>query len=296
MGHSTIVAVIVSLFIGQTCRLKIDDQLKKLRKQLNVLQEIPSESEELKASKLMMTKNAMKTFITTSLDMGGDAQSIYAILQNLHEKDADIIIDGDVYQWCIGELETRNALKNPDSPSLQHTENQHLSEVCLNKEIVQNSIFACHTLGNVHVDIDVQHLSHPHSLREINRSQYLKLQNEERKNSQQKDDFLESFNSTSTESTFDSNLSCRVMSSTSANNLYLRSTESDCAISKHQFSEAATYEAGAAHQYLIAKGAVKPNGHVIYYIAFSSHQSLKEWNDGHTSFDDGMSTALATGY
>ena len=241
----------------------------------------------------MMTKNAMKTFIKTSLDMGGDAQSIYDILKNLHEKDADIIIDGEVYQWCIEELEKQNELRNPQSPNIRREESQQLSEVCLNKEIVQNSIFACYVLGNAEMDLDIEHLAFPHSLCEVNRSEYLKLRIKEQKNTQQKEDFLESFSSTSTDSTFDG--AYRLLSSTGGNSLYLRSTDTTSVISKpQQFSEATASDGTTVHQYLIAKGAVKPNGHVIYYIAFSSHQSLKEWSDGHTSFEDGMFTSIAS--
>ena len=224
--------------------------------------------------------------------MGGGAQSIYNILKNLHDKDADIIIDDEVYQWCITELEKENKFRNPQSPSIQQGESQHLSEVCLSEEIVQNSIFACHVLGNVQMDLDIEHLAFPHSLHEVNQSEYLKLQNKEQKSSQPKDDFLESFSSTSTESTFDGTY--RLLSSTAGNSLYLRSIDTTSFIPKQQqFSEATVSDRTAVHQYLIAKGAVKPNGHVIYYIAFGSHQSLKEWSDGHTSFDDGMFTSLA---
>ena len=229
----------------------------------------------MKSSMIVMTQTAMKSFITTCLDMGVEARMIHTALENLHTKDTDIVIDGDVYQWCIAELERQNVLRNPESP-LQDMEAQQLNEVKFGKEVVQNSLFACHILGQT--DSKVEHLAHPHSLCEVNNSESLRLDKKERKSSKLKgDEYLESF---SVESDPDSPILVFRTTLGSKNTKQVIKKSSKSAAMARASDE-------PAHRYLIAKGVHKPNGHVIYYIAFSSHQSLKEWNDSHTSFENG---------
>ena len=237
----------------------------------------------MKSSMIVTTKTAMKSFITTSLDMGVEARTIYTALKNLHTKDTDIVIDGDVYQWCIAELERQNALRNPESP-LQDMEAQQLNEVKFGKEVVQNSLFACHILATGQADLKVEYLAHPHSLCEMNNSEALRVDKIERNSSKLKgDEYLESF---SVESDPDS--------PTLESRTTLGSKNTKQVIKKSSKSAAmARASDEPAHRYLIAKGVHKPNGHVIYYIAFSSHQSLKEWNDSHTSFENGTYEYLA---
>ncbi len=209
-----------------------------------------------------MTETALKNFITTCLDMGVDAHTVHMVLESLHTKDVDIVIDGDAYQWCIKELEKQNKIRNPDSPSLHEINVQPLNEVTFCKEVVQNSIVTCHLLE--HPDTNFVHLSSVHSLFEVNKSMPLRLDAKKRRTFQDCN-WIKS----SAESSYES--SYEIVASTELVELSSKS-----------------HVEGAEHQYLIAKGAVKPNGHVIYYIAFSSHQSLREWNDYYPSFEKGM--------
>lgn len=181
-----------------------------------------------------MTESALKNFISTSLDMGADAHTVHTVLHNVYIQD---IIDDEIFKWCEEEIEKQDQIRNPDSLSLQDISMQPFNEVNFTKEVVQNSIFACHLLE--HPKTETATLTYPHSLFEINRSSFLRLD-------------------------------------------YKRSHQH-----RSGDQESPSAEDVAGHQYLIVKGAVKPNGHVIYYIAFSSHQSLKEWSDGHTSFEEG---------
>ena len=175
-----------------------------------------------------------------SLDIGVDAETVHRVLHDLHFQ--DIVIDDGIFKWCETEIEKQDKIRNPDSLSLQVSSMQPFSEVNFTKEVVQNSIFACHLLDQS--EVDTAALSFPHSLLEVNKSGPLEL--DERASSQRKSvDGAESLD-TARES-----------------------------------------KAVAVHQYLIAKGSVKPSGHVVYYIAFSSHRSLKEWNERHTDFEDG---------
>ena len=235
----------------------IERHLKKLKDQLIVLQGIPSESEETKASKLKMTQTALKTFIKTSLDMGANVLGVHMALENLHTKDTDIVIDGDLYQWCYTELQRQNAIHNPESPCLQQMSSQPLNEVNFDKEVLQNSLVACHLLQRS--QFNEEEMAYPHSLHELNISMCLHLEkNEMPSDNYGTGEFLESFTTSSMES-----------ATSSKGNSQL------------------TESSGAVHQYLVAKGASKPNSHVIYYLAFGSHQSLREWSESHTSFEEG---------
>ena len=232
----------------------IKGHLKKLKDQLIILQGIPSESEETKASKLKMTQTALKAFIKTSLDMGVDVHAVHMALENLHTKDTDIVIDGDLYQWCYTELQRQNAIHNPESPCLQQMSPQPLNEVNFDKEVLQNSLVACHLLQRS--QFNGEEMAYPHSLHELNVSMCLHLEKNEMPSINfGKDECLESFTASSTESTTGT----------------IQLVESSSAV----------------HQYLVAKGASKPNSHVIYYLAFGSHQSLREWSESHTSFEEG---------
>ena len=260
--------------------VKIDGPVKKLRDQLIALQSIPSETEKAKESKVEMTKTATKSFITTSLDMGIDVHIIQAALENLHTKDTDIVIDGDTYQWCRVEIQKQNALRNPvsESPSLdseQVPEEQPFSEVNFCEVVVQNSLLACHLLDCSSLKSASDYLSYPHSLSEVNKSEFLSLEGKEEKNSQPMDDFLESC----TRSDMESSISDSKLAESTKKN--------DREIPWPLLSPNAIHSA-PVHQYLIAKGVTKPDNHEVYYMAFSSHQSLKEWSCGHISFEDGM--------
>ena len=243
---------------------KVDGPLKKLKERLTVFQGIPCESDEVKENIVKMTETALKNFITTCLDMGVNARTVHAVLENLHTKDVDIVIDVDAYQWCIKELEKQNKIRNPDSPPLHEINIQPLNEVNFCKEVVQNSIVACHLLE--HPDINFVHLSSVHSLFEVNKSAPLILDTKKRR----------SFHDTHS-----------VKSSIVESSSYESSYEVVTSTELIELSNKVDDE-GAEHQYLIAKGPVKPNGHVIYYVAFSSHQSLREWNECYPSFEEGM--------
>ena len=211
-----------------------------------------------------MTRTAIKNFITTSLDVGVDAHSVRVTLENLHTNDPDIIVDGDIFQWCLAELEKQNKIRYPDSPSLEEMATQPLNEVHFGKVEVQNSIFACHLLEQS--DKDFLHLACLHSLFEANKSTKLRLETKKRRFIESTEYRAKEF--LTTKSPSDSKIQV------------YKSTE------MIELSNPAT-TAGAVHQYLIAKGATKLDGHVTYYIAFSSHQSLREWRNSHTSFEDG---------
>lgn len=266
-------------------KLKIDGLVKKLRDQLIALQSIPSETEKAKESKVEMTKTAMKSFITTSLDMGIDVHIIQMALENLHTKDTDIVIDGDTYQWCKVEIQKQNTVRNPvsESSSLEQVpEEQPFSEVNFGEVIVQNSLLACHLLDSSSLKSASDYLAYPHSLSEVNKSEFLSLEGKEEKNSQPEDDFLESCTRSDMES------------SASDSNLAESPKKNDREIPWPLLSPNAIHSA-PIHQYLIAKGLTKPDNHEVYYMAFSSHQSLKEWNCGHISFEDGMPSLFFIG-
>ena len=263
---------------------KIDGPMKRLREQLIALQSIPSESEKAKESKVEMNKTAMKSFITTSLDMGIEVHIIQRALENLHTKDTDIVIDGDTYQWCKAEILKQNAVRNPESSisSLEQTlEEQPFSEVNFGEVAVQNSLLACHLLDCSELKSASDYLIYPHSLSEVNKSDLLSLTGKEEKGSQPENDFLESC----TGSDHD------IESSTSDSKL---AESSNREIPWPLLSPSAIHSA-PVHQYLIAKGETEPDGHVIYYMAFSSHQSLKEWSCGHVSFEEGMPSLFKEG-
>ena len=242
--------------------VKIDGSMKKLRDQLTALQSIPSETEKAKESKIEMTKRAMKSFITTSLDMGVEVPAVHKALENLHTKDTDIVIDGDIYQWCVVEIEKQNAVRNPESTYPEEiTETQPLNEVNFSKVVVQNSLLSCHLLDYSDLRSD-----YPSSLTEVNKSEFLSLEGKEASSPPKDELFLDS---------------CSVPDG--------KLSESPTETDAWPLLSQKAIDGAPVHQYLIAKGVTDPNNHVIYYMAFSSHQSLKEWNYGHMSFEDGMS-------
>ena len=254
--------------------------MRRLKDQLIALQSIPSETEKAKESKVEMTKTAMKSFITTSLDMGIEVRTIQNVLENLHTKDTDVVIDGDTYQWCRAEIQKQNAVRNPESSSDSFEqsfapEEQPFTEVNFGEVVVQNSLFACHLLDSSGLKSASDYHAYPHSLSEVNKSEFLSLEGKEERNSQPKDDFLESCARSDMES------------SGSDSKLSESPKKSDKEIPWPLLSPDAIHSA-PVHQYLIAKGVTDPESLVIYYMAFSSHQSLKEWSCGHISFEDGI--------
>ena len=92
--------------------------------------------------------------------MGVDTRTIRTTLENLHSTD---LVSVDAYQWCLEQLEHRSKSHNqPDSPSLQEKSvlPPKINEVYFCKEVVQNSIVACHLLeqpGNT-----MEHLTRIH--------------------------------------------------------------------------------------------------------------------------------------
>lgn len=250
-------------FPGDVGASKVDGPLKKLKERLTVFQGIPCESDEVKENIVKMTETALKNFITTCLDMGVNARTVHVVLESLHTKDVDIVVDGDAYQWCIKELEKQNKIRNPDSPPLHEINVQPLNEVNFCKEVVQNSIVACHLLE--HSDINFVHLSSMHSLFEVNKSAPITLEVKKRR----------SFHDTHS-----------VKSTIVESSPYESSYDVVTSTELIELSSKVESE-GADHCYIITKGAVKPNGHVIYYIAFSSHQSLREWHECYASFEKG---------
>ncbi len=150
--------------------------------------------------------------------MSIDACNILEALKNLHTKDK--LIGVDVYQWCKTQLENREKSVQPPT----------VSEVNFCKEVVQNSIVACHLLEQE--DVSIECCLHENSLFEGNRS--IGLQPDEETATAQRE--------------------------------------------------------GPVSQYLItsAEGTTNPGDCVIYYIAFSSHQSLREWSDNYKSFEEGI--------
>ena len=243
--------------------------MKKLREQLIALQSIPSETERAKESKVEMTKTAMKVFIATSLDMGAKAPAVQRALENLHTKDTDIIVDGDIYQWCIMEIQKQNAVRYLESSYTKDVpEGQPFPKLNFGKVVMQNSLLACHLLDCSDKILRSEYLSYPNSLSEVNKSEFLSLEGKEAA----KDElFLESCIPPGEET----------KSSASNSPPSLSPKETDTWLLLRQ-------NGAPVHQYLIAKGVTDPDNHVIYYMAFSSHQSLKEWNYGHISFEDGM--------
>ena len=261
-----------SITIGHRVKSKIQGEMKKLRDQIFVLQGIHSESEEAKASKQTMIQTAVNSFISTCLDMGVDIQDVHMALENLHTKDAEIHLDSELFQWCVEELERQNKIRNPDSPSLEHSLlSQPQNEVNFGKEVLQNSLVACHLLN--HPESLGEDLAYPHSLFEVTISKLLHLEKRDSLHSQSNED-LESFTTSSTEMDAKSG-SVSGMSSQESNHVTMEMSARN-----------ASREEGPTHRYLVAKGAVKGN-HVIYYLAFGSHQSLREWKNSHISFEDG---------
>ena len=141
--------------------------------------------------------------------------------------------------------------------------------------MVQNSIFACHLLERS--DTDIVHLACLHSLFEVNKTKPIRIETKIQHGFRHTDEIqTRVVSSTVLCSHSDAVRTCKLPKSTEMVEL------------KSQNSK------DAVHQYLIAKGATEPKGHVIYYVAFSSHQSLKEWNDYHTSFESGMYYSVYT--
>ena len=263
--------------LGHQTKAKIQGELKKLRGQIFVLQGIHSESEEAKASKQTMIQTAVNSFISTCLDMGVDIQDVHMALENLHTKDADIHLDSELFQWCVEELERQNKIRNPDSASLEHSLlSQPQNEVNFGREVLQNSLVACHLLNHPELQ-QAAHQSYPHSLWEVTISDHLYLEKRDSLCSRSSDD-LESFTTSSTE--FDAN---------SSSIPDLSPQESIPTATNTMSKQSASKDEGPTHRYLVAKGAVKGN-HVIYYLAFGSHQSLREWKNSHASFEDGTIT------
>ena len=219
-----------------------------------------------------MSETAVKTFITTSLDMGIGPDTIKKVLEALHKDDDIIAIDGDLYHWGMTELEKQYKIRNPDSKfPLEQSISQPLNEVNFDKEIVQTSLVACHLLDNS--DSVGEDLAHPHSLVEINHSKFLSIETSHIKSSQCKEEFLESYITSSSESPVSSDYQ-----------LEMRANGSSEVAEQTSRIEA---NDGAVHQYLIAKGACKLNRHTVYYLAFGSHPNLRQWSENYTSFHEG---------
>lgn len=262
----------ILLFITGKSKL-IESESKKLKEQIKILEEIPSNSEETKQSKLHTIRRAIKAFIQSCLNMGIEAQHIKMVLENLHTKDTDIVIDSDLYDWCLTELEKLNKICNPESSCLEEMSTQPPHEVNFDKEVVQNSLLACHLLD--HSQSIGEDMAYPNSLHELNCSVHLQIEARSDKVSHS----TELFSSSS------------LQSSTNSQNKAVLCL--DVSRQTTQPSSCGTLPEVAVHQYLIAKGPTKPNRHVVYYLAFSSHRSLREWSESHKSFENGNSNCSA---
>ena len=243
-----------------------------------------------------MTKRAIKSFITTSLDEGVEMTAIYTDLKNIFTKSADIVIDGAIYQWSMRELEIENKKRHPDSSSLQEMihnldaassdddeqatatspqkEFEPFNEITFSKVVVQNSIFACHLLEKSDTVTHLEHMAHTNFLCELNKSKPLKIERKtvQKSKVEEESESLEPFTVVS------------VMPIENDTGERLASTE----IITAPIIESTTAKSGhAVHHYIIAKGSSESNNHVVYYIAFSSHPTLREWKESHASFEDG---------
>ena len=222
----------------------------------------------MKESKVGMIKTAIKIFITTSLDMGAEAPTIQRTLENCY---TDSIIGSDIYQWCRIEIQKQNAVHNEQVPEVQP-----FNEVNFGKVVMQNSLLACHLLDCSDKILMSEYLSYPNSLSEVKKSEFLSLEGKETA----KDElFLEPY------TLFDNK------TKSSASNSQSSLSPKETNTRRPLLSQRAIHGV-PVHQYLIAKGVTDPDNHEIYYMAFSSHQSLKEWNNGHISFEDGMPCLL----
>ena len=186
-----------------------------------------------------LIEKSLKIFLGKCLHMSIDTCTTLELLKKLHTKDPELL-STDGYEWCKRELEK----PDPPGPSPDPVEicvqPPMVNEVNFCKEVVQNSIVACHLLEQD--DLSIKPCVCENSLFEGNKSIGLRIQ-PDRANSAQHEGRV------------------------------------------------------PVHQYLIAsaKGATNPGDHEIYYIAFSSHQSLREWSENYKSFEEGIHALVQFG-
>ena len=256
---------------------------------------LPCDSDDGRQDILRMTRRAISSFITTSLDAGVEVASVYTDMQNVLTKRADIVVDGSVCRWSVKELENEYKERNPDSSPLQDIIHSldassdeeeeptppaeefkpfDVNEVNFSKMVVQNSIFACHLLEKSDAATHMEHMAHTNFLFEVNKSEPLILERKKIDVSKRDDEniSLEPFT---------------VVSVVPVDDNTSEPSTSTTEIVAPPIQTPPTEISHPVHRYLIGRGAAEPNGHVVYYVAFSSHQSLREWKDGHTSFKDG---------
>ena len=270
---------------------KTDNPLSKLKERLIIFREIPCESDDMKDDILRITKRAISSFITTCLDEGVEVALVYTDLQKILTRSEDIIVDSSIYQWSVIELENEYKKRNPDSSSLedvvfgcdvssdedeacspQKVDIQPLNEINFSKVVVQNSIFACHLLEKSDAVMHMEHMVHTHFLFEVNKSEPLSLDRKvEKSKLDKRNESIERFTVVNT-------LPAEDITSEPSTTMEVVTPP---------IQTPPTESSRPVHHYLIGRGAIEPNGHVVYYVAFSSHQSLREWKDGHTSFEDG---------
>lgn len=200
--------------------------MNNLRKELH---KIKTESKPEVAKKDLI-KNSLKIFITKCQHMSIDTRMILEVLKKLHTKEPELL-SVDAFEWCKRELEKSDS-PGP-SPLEIRVQPPMVTEVNFCKEVVQNSIVACHLLEQE--DMSIKPSARENSLFEGNKSIGLQIRPDRAKSAQHGGPV-------------------------------------------------------PVHQYLIAsaKGATNPGDHDIYYIAFSSHQTLKEWSDNYKSFEEGI--------
>ena len=209
------------------CTCIADDQVNNLRKELHKIRTDHDSKQEVVKKDLI--EKPLKIFIRKCQHMSIDTHMILEVLKKLHTKEPELL-SVDAYEWCKREFE------KPDPPGPSPVEIRvqppMVTEVNFCKEVIQNSIVACHLLEQE--DMSIKPCAHENSLFEGNKSIGLQILPDRAKSAQ---------------------------------------------------------HGGLVpvHQYLIAsaKGTMNPGNHVIYYIAFSSHQSLKEWSDNYKSFEEG---------
>ena len=241
------------------------EKYDKLKKQLQTLKDIPTDTEDGHASKQFMIQTAVKSFICTMLDLGTPPHDIHKFLVEVYG--TYYLLEKSTYEWCIAELNNQNKIYNTDVIAQPDDVKHKPNELEFETSHIQNALVACHMLEE-HKDRQV----FPHSLCEVNFSKALIIQTKERELPPHQGLIHDGSSSARTESSINIEDSATTLSPA--------------------FAEpgASASTAGAlVHYYLIAKHEenTRASKHDVYYIAFSSHQDLVEWKDGYSSFQEG---------
>ena len=247
----------------------LTEKLKKLRKQLQILKDIPVDSKEGIASKQAMIQNAVKSYISTTLDLGVPAQSIHDSIEELYGK--YYLLEKEACEMCLDELRNQHRIRNPEDVPSSTREGQKLNEIYFSQKHIQNALVACHMLEE-----QSEEQTFPHTLCEVNISKALIIQLENKGHRR----IETAHNSVS--------LSAHVSQASIKERMSSDLTESNLAVMTPAVMEPAAQDT-LMHHYLIAKHEEKSGSqqHCVYYIAFSSHQNLAEWKNGYSTFQEG---------